>query len=578
MEVESHRKLPASRLDTRRLIDLKAICATSVAIAIAVSAGCGSLGSSKIGPPPIALQPSAAVPRFQDIARQAGLNYQWVVHGSRPLTILGTIGNGCAFLDYDNDGNLDILLVGDRVSLYKGDGRGHFVDVSHQTHLDQLHGHFLGCAVGDYDNDGYEDIYLTAYRGGVLLHNEHGKYFTDVTKQAGIAPQPWGTSAAFVDVDNDGKLDLFIGNYVDFGPATVPQLCPLAGHMTTCGPQSYKSLRGALYRNLGNGRFVDVTNRCGLGSLTGPVLGVAPADFDSSGRQSIYIANDDKPANLLKNTGGDFVDDGVPSGTSGQPNGNAQAGMGADWGDYDNDGRLDLAVETFSFEAKPIYHNDGNDLFTDQSANLGVRVPLLPYLSFGVKWLDDDNSGWLDLMTTNGSVYDNVHDFDSNETYRQKTLLLQNDRGTRFGDASASLIGDADRPIVGRGLAIGDFENDGRVGALIVDSEGAPILLQNITPQVGHWFEFNLIGTKSNRDGLGSLVTVDAGGLKQVRLCSTAGSYMSASDKRVHVGIGAATVADSVTVQWPSGHIDTYHDLAADRQYTLREGAGAVVK
>jgi enediyne biosynthesis protein E4 len=555
-----------------------ALFVIAAVIVCVVNAGCESIRGAKTGSPSSAQQETNTVPRFQDIAKQAGLDYQWVVRGSRPLTILGTIGNGCAFLDYDNDGNLDALLVGDRVSLYKGDGRGHFVDVSHQTHLDQLHGHFLGCAVGDYDNDGYEDIYLTAYRGGVLLHNEHGKYFTDVTTQAGIAAQPWGTSAAFVDVDNDGKLDLFIGNYVDFGPKTVPQLCPLAGHMTGCGPVQYRSLRGVLYRNLGNGKFANVSQQWGLGGLTGPVLGVAPADFDSSGRQSIYIANDDKPANLLENTGKSFVDEGVLSGTSGQPNGNAQAGMGADWGDYDNDGRLDLAVETFRTEAKAIYHNDGAGLFSEQSANLGIREPLLAYLSFGVKWLDDDNSGWLDLMIASGSVFDNVHDIDPTATYRQNTILLQNNHGKQFVDASASLIGDAGRPIVGRGLAIGDFENDGRVGALIVDSEGAPILLQNITAQVGHWFEFNLIGTKSNRDGLGSLVTVDAGGLKQVRLCTTAGSYMSASDKRVHVGIGAATVAESVTVHWPSGHIDTYRDLTADRQYTLREGSGAVVK
>jgi hypothetical protein len=530
-------------------------------------------GTTNVAP---TLNGPAANVRFVDVSSQAGLNYQWTFAGKRPGTILQTIGNGCAFLDYNNDGNLDILLVGHKLALYQGDGHGHFKDVTHETGLDKVHGNFLGCAVGDYDNDGYNDIYLTAYRGGALLHNEGGRYFKDVTKEAGIAPQPWGTSAAFVDIDGSGRLSLYVGNYVDFGPTTKPQLCSTGQNSTACGPVMYKPVHGALYRNLGAGRFEDITKEWGADKTSGKVLGIACADFDGSGKESILLANDELPGDLLKSSGGHFTDIGSTSGTAFDVIGGQHGGMGADWGDYDNDGRLDLAVMTYQHELKCVYHNDGQDLFTERSTLLGLADSTSPNVAFGVKWLDADNDGWLDLLIANGHVEDNASTVDPKTAYRQPTQFFYNEHGQHFDDASADLVSPANRPIVGRGLAIGDYDNDGKVDALVVDSEGHPLLLQNETPQVGHWLEINLVGTRDNRDGIGALITVKAGGLTQLRQCTTGGSYMSASSKRVHIGLGAATVAQSIEIRWPTGHVDRFTNIKADQIVTLTEGSATV--
>src|SRR5579871_6578159 len=259
-----------------------------IVFALTLGVGCrhDSDPPAHVSPPPPTSHPAitSSHVRFVDVAKTAGIHYRWEIPGKRPLNILQTIGNGCAFLDYNNDGNLDILLVGPKLALYRGDGHGHFTDVTHETGLDTLHGHFLGCAVGDYDNDGYDDIYITAYRGGVLLHNEHGQGFRDVTREAGLAPQPWGTSATFFDADDDGKLDLYIGDYVQFGPQTQPQLCNYHGVMAGCAPTDYRPLRGVLYHNLGGGRFQDVTHTWGLDRISGRTLGVAAAPFGPDGR------------------------------------------------------------------------------------------------------------------------------------------------------------------------------------------------------------------------------------------------------------------------------------------------------
>src|SRR5579871_2868588 len=424
--------------------------------------------------------------RFVDVAQSAGLHYRWSISGKRPLNLLQTIGNGCAFLDVDNDGNLDILLVGPKPALYKGDGKGHFADVTATYGLDKLQGNFEGCAVGDYDNDGYEDIYLTAYRGGALLHNEGGKRFKDVTTAMGLKPQPWGTCAAFADIDGDGKLDLYIGNYGRFGPSS-PQLCSVNRRMAACGPIVYPPEKGVLYRNLGD-KFSEVTGEWKVDQAAGKTLGVAFADYDGSGRQSLALANDEMPGNLLHNQSGTFADVGTDSGTAYDRNGNKHGGMGIDWGDYDNDGKLDLLVATYQQEVKNLYHNDGC-LFTDRAVDLGLAWTTSPYVAFGAKFLDVDNDGWLDLIFANGHIQDNAAEVENNTTFRQPIQLFRNQEGTAFEDIHAGLIGNAGQPIVGRGLAIGDFDNDGRVDVLVVDSEGAPLLLHNETANAGHWLE-----------------------------------------------------------------------------------------
>ncbi|MBV9848346.1 MAG: CRTAC1 family protein [Armatimonadetes bacterium] len=521
-------------------------------------------------PPPAGDQGDGSV-RFVDVADKAGLRYRWAIPGPRPIDILQGIGNGCAFLDYDNSGNLSILLVGPKLALYKGDGRGHFTDVTHQTGLDRFHGHFLGCAVGDYDNDGYDDLYISGYRAGLLLHNDGGKSFRDVTRQAGLTPQPWGTSCAFADIDNDGRLDLFVGDYVRFDPSKDQRLCPTPGGPSGCGPQTYNALHGVLYHNEGNGRFRDVTQAWTGGHTSGKVLGAAFADFNASGRPSLYLANDLMPGDLLQNRGDHFQNTpraGGVADTGGQNN----AGMGVDWGDYDNDGRPDLFVGTFALAPKPVYHNLGQGVFEETSESLGLREPTFRPLTFGTKWLDYDNDGWLDLIMANGHVRDNATSYRADATFLQPTLLFHNDHGRRLEDVSGAAGADIAKPILGRGLAIGDYDNDGKVDVLIVDSQGAPLLLHNESRVSGHWLSFALIGTRSNRDGYGASVTVTAGGLTQTRWCHADGSYLSSSDKRVHVGLGAATVAQSVTVRWPSGAVTTLRNVPADRQLTVQEG------
>jgi len=550
------------------------VSALTLAIAcIAVIAGCNGTSPKPHTAPPT---PSTAA-TFVDVAQSAGVNYTWSVTGKRPLNILQTIGDGCGFLDFNNDGNLDILLVGPKLGLYRGDGHGQFTDITVQAGLGGLHGDFRGCAVGDYDNDGYDDVYLSAVNGGALLHNEHGTRFVDVTRAGGIASQPWGSSCAFVDVDGDGRLDLVVGNYVAFNPDRGPVLCPNGSFMAACGPNYYPALHPVLYHNAGSGKFLDITKTSGFDKAAGKALGVAVADIDGSGRPSIALANDEMPGDLFVNKAGRLTNIGASSGTAFDANASKHAGMGIDWGDYDNDGLLDLVVTTYQYEPKAVYHNDGADLFTEQSSTLGVGDATKQSLAFGVKWVDVDNDGFLDLMIANGHVEDNIHDIDPRTNYRQPLQLLRNESGRRFTDISSALTGPALRPIVGRGLAVGDYDNDGRVDALVVDSEGAPLLLHNETKPAGNWLEVELAGTKSNRDGQGAVITVDVGGgLKVVRQCSTSGSYLSASDRRVHFGLGNSGKIATISVNWPSGHTDTYQNPTINKALAIKEGEPAL--
>lgn len=547
-------------------------------LAALLSGGCRTRQAA--GPQGGAHPPPTSPVQFRDVAPAAGLDYAWTIAGPRPLNILQTIGNGCAFLDYDNDGSLDVLCVGPKLALFKGDGRGRFTDVSRATGLAGLSGHFLGCAVGDYDNDGWDDVYVSGYRTGLLLHNAGGKAFTDVTQAAGLAPQPWGTSCAWADVDGDGKLELFVANYARYGTEPgIPQLCDSHGVKTSCGPRYYKPLQGVLYRNLGAGRFADASRVLDLKSTSGRGLGVAFAPLDDSGRPTLAISNDELPGDLLTpGAKGKYANMGSPSGTAFDRDGNIHGGMGADWGDYDNDGRFDLFVGTFQNEAKSFYHNDGGGVFSDASYMTGLAPPTIPNVAFGVKLLDADNDGRLDVMIANGHVQDNIHDIDTSTTYRQTTQVFHNKGGTppAFDNVSPAAGPDFARAIVGRGLAVGDYDNDGRVDALVVDSEGKPLLLHNESAPVGHWLSVRLEGKKSNRDGLGAVLTATAAGQKLVRLCQTDGSYLSASDRRVHFGLGPAGRLDTLTVRWPDGHADALNNVPADRVVTLREGAGIV--
>lgn len=481
--------------------------------------------------------------RFADVAGPAGIDYQWSIPGPRPLDILQTIGNGCALLDFDNDGNLDALLIGPHLALYKGDGRGHFTDVTQQSGLGTLSGHFLGCAVGDYDDDGWDDVYVSGYRTGLLLHNEGGRSFRDVTAAAGLKEQPWGTCCAFGNFDGGPFLDLFICNYVDFSPDQFGMF-----H----GPRFYRSLQPTLYHNLGGGRFRDVTAAWGVDKTAGRGLGAAFAPVDAAGHIGLAVANDMGADNLFVRSGpGRLKDVGRRAGASSDPADRRLAmhgRMGGDWGDYDNDGLMDLFVTTYQSEPKILLHNRGDGLFEDVGSGIS-RGAVLSALAFGAKWLDADNDGWQDLMITNGHVQSDVQESHPDVIYRQPTFLLYNRDGRDLVDATRSAGMDRLPLIVGRGLATGDYDNDGRVDALVVDSEGAPLLLHNESAPVGHWLSLRLEGVRCNRNGYGALIVVTAGGATRTHLCHADGSYLSSSDRRVHIGLGAARVADRVVVR-----------------------------
>jgi hypothetical protein len=539
-------------------------------------------GNGSSAPPPS----TAVTTRFADVGETAGLRYEWKITGKRPLNILQTIGNGCAFLDYDNDGNLDILLVGPTVALYKGDGKGKFTDVSAPTRIGALKGHFLGCAVGDIDNDGWRDIYISGYREGRLLRNEAGKLFKDITTSAGLKSQPWGTSAAFAEtIPGSGKLDLYVCNYAVFGPNTEPQLCKENGKLTSCGPRHYQPLKGVLYRNDGSLRFTDITKTVGGHAVAGKALGVAFADFEGNGVLGIALANDEMPGDLLKpslkTTGNkktvSYENIGEMSGTAFDRDGNMHGGMGTDWGDYDSDGRPDLFVATFRNEAKSLYRNEGEGRFMDMGVPSGVSLPAYPFVAFGVKFLDFDNDGTLDIVIANGHVQDNIAEVQGGAEYRQSSQLFRNKGGSPvlFEDVTGSVGRDLGKKIVGRGLATGDYDNDGKVDVLVVDSEGKPLLLHNEGGPAHHWLGVQLVGTKSNRDGYGATLTLKtAGGKTLYRLCRADGSYLSSSDPRVHFGLGTEEKIESLTVRWPSGRTETFDATTIDRYLTVEEGKG----
>lgn len=544
------------------------------------------------GPPPAGALPGTLT-RFVDVADQAGLRYAWKLD-KRPLTILSTIGNGCAFWDYNNDGNLDVLLVAARPGLFQGDGKGRFRDVTRTSGLAALGpDRFLGCAVGDVNNDGWPDLYLSGWRTGRLLKNQNGAYFQDVTRAMKLAPQPWGTSCGFADLDNDGWLDLYVAGYVEFGPETKNQCCAFEMKDTilrsACGPSAYPSRKGVLYRNQAGVSFRDVTAAWGANAHSGHGLGVAFADFDASGSVDFAVANDDVAGDLFQNGGGDrrLKNVGAESGTAFEPGGDVHGGMGADWGDHDNDGDLDLFVATFRDEVKSLYRNDGQALFSDVSPDNGVERATWPYVAFGAKFLDADNDGWLDLMLANGHVKDVVHYFEDSK-FRQPPQLLHNKggRAPTYQDISATAGRDFARTLLGRGLAVGDYDNDGRWDALVVDNEGKPLLLHNesAVPK-GAWIGFRLVtpgGSTGNRDAYGAVVTVTVGEHRWVRQCQPGGSYLSSSDPRVHFGLGRrAGVAvawagtgkvDRVAVRWPDGTTQTWHNVPSGRYFTLTQG------
>jgi enediyne biosynthesis protein E4 len=537
-----------------------------VVLSVAVPAGC----HSTLRPAATPGQPvHTSTDPFRDVTRDAGLTYR-LEPARRPMRILESFGSGCAFLDADGDGRLDLLLVGTpRSALYRNQGSGRFSDVTQAAGLDQ-EGTWIGCAVGDYDNDGDPDLFLTGYQSCALYENLGKGTFRDVTASSGIRTNAWNTAAAFSDLDGDGLLDLYVGAYAEFGPHT-KQYCALKGDgiLTSCRPIDYDPVRGRGYRGLGNGQFADVTRAWGLDAAHGRTLGVAPGDFNRDGWTDLYLANDEIEADLFQNLGGrGFKNVSVSTGTAYGPNSEVMGGMGVDWGDYNRDGWPDLLVGTYEAEPKPLFRSLGGKAFEAVSSATQNAADAYSWVVWGSLLLDYDNDGWLDVLYVNGHVWDNVHQVQPNSAYRQPGALFRNQGGERFTPVISAALS---RPGAYRGLACGDYDDDGDPDLLVQDIDGAARLLRNELALGANALRLQLEGTRANRDGYGAVVTITAGGVRRTAEARTARSYLSACEPRVSFGLGSATRAEHVEVRWPGGRVTRMRNVSTGSTVPARE-------
>ena len=441
----------------------------------------------------------------------------------------------------------------------------------------------MGGAVGDYNNDGWPDIYVTCLGGNVLYRNNGDGTFTDVSSKAGVSDGRWSTGAAFGDFDGDGFVDLVVTNYVDFRLNDLPGFgksptCKYRGIDVQCGPRGLRGAGDSLFHNNGDGTFTDVSASSGVEDKAGYYgMGVIWSDFSNSGRPDIYVADDSTPNYLYRNDGGGhFTEIGLESGTAVSGDGSEQGSMGIAVADYDHSGRFSIYVTNFADEFNALYRNDGKDSFTDVSYDAGVALPSLPWVKWGTAFADIDNDGWADLISVNGHVYPQVDSLPSGARYRQPANLLLNERNGTFCDAGKQAGPAISTPRVSRGLAAVDLDNDGQIDFVVENLDGSPLILHNTGVPGSHWVSFELAGTRSNRLALGAKVTVDAGGMSQTDEVRSGGSYLSQNDLRLHFGLGKATRIDSVEIRWPSGKTETVRALAADHFYALLEGEGVV--
>jgi hypothetical protein len=520
---------------------------------------------------------------FREAAAETGLRFRHFTGATGQFYLPEIMGSGVALLDYDGDGDLDVFLVqgaplalGNR--LFRNEltetGKLRFTDVTDQAGLSHA-GYGMGVAVGDYNNDGYPDLFVTGFGSNTLYRNNGNGTFTDVTREAGLAGAGWSTSAVFVDFDKDGYLDLYVARYLDFTVRGNKQCFDATGERDYCPPAAYKPLSHRLYRNLGNGKFRDVTQAAGIGAAVGPGLGVACGDFNGDGWPDIYVANDGA-ANLLwlNNGNGTFREAALLSGAAYAADGVARAGMGVSAGDFDASGNESIFVTNLSREGATLYRNNGRGEFSDATMEFGLQQPTVPFTGFGTQWVDYDNDGRLDLFIANGAVTIMERLRGSPYPYRQRNLLLHNE-GSRLRDASAEAGPAFQVADVGRGAAFGDIDNDGGVDIVVSNNNGLVRLLLNQAPLRGHWLEALLQGTRSNRDGIGARVGVARAGERTLwRRVHTDGSYLSASDVRVHFGLGRSAAVAAVLVEWPSGLKERWDNVRGDLLVTLREGTG----
>lgn len=529
-------------------------------------------------------------PLFTDVTSQAGIRLRHRASHTSQKYLIETMGSGVAWLDYDGDGNLDLLFINGAAladpmvrgkapdksdprywnRLYRNTGHGTFVDVTERAGL-KGDGYGMGVAVGDYDNDGRPDLYITGFGRNHLYHNEGDGRFEDVTDRAGVGGGGWSTGAAFFDYDGDGRLDLIVTRYLDWdfdkniwcGPEKAKE----RGY---CHPNAFQAVTHLLYHNDGNGKFRDVSQSSGIAAHPGKGLGVAINDSDGDGRPDILIANDSVAQQLFRNNGdGTFSEVALDKGVAYNSNGSSFAGMGVDWDDYNNDGWPDVFLNALSLQGYVLLRNTRGE-YEDVSDVAGLSAVTMPYGGWGTKFVDYDNDGWKDVFVAQGHVMDTISaDFPSIQ-YKQHLLLMRNVRG-RYEDVSPNGGPSFRVPLAARGAAFGDFDNDGSVDIIVSTNDGTPVLLHN-SGNRNHWITINTVGRSSNRDGIGARIrVVGNSGLEQYGFVSTASSYLSASDKRVHFGLGSDRRIRRIEIRWPSGVVQTLNDVAADQLLTVTE-------
>ena len=499
------------------------------------------------------------------------------------------MGSGVALLDYDNDGRLDIFLVNgaplsdptprgtipqktgpkDWNRLFHQKPDGTFEDVTERAGL-QGFGYGMGVAVGDYDNDGYEDLYVTALGGNKLYHNNGDGTFTDVTAQAGVGGSGWSTSAAWVDLDNDGRLDLVVLRYIQWDFDDVWCGEHREGYRAYCHPDSFKAITPLVYHNDGNGHFTEVAQKIGLG-VPGKSLGIAIADYDGDGHIDLFIANDSMPEFLFHNKGdGTFEEKGLFSQVAVDEDGRTYAGMGVDFDDFNNDGRPDLVVGNLANQMYAVYENAGDGTFNYTTKTSGMNRISMLHSGWGLRLIDYDNDGWKDLLIAQGHDLDNIELTNPQISYREPMLLARN-TGHGFVDVSAA--SGFHEGWVARGLATGDIDNDGRIDAVVSTNDGPAHVIRNETKTANHWLTLKLVGHKSNRDAIGALVKIVTAKGPQYSTVTTASSYLSSSDKRVHFGLGAESTVTTLEIRWPSGIRQTLHNVPGDQILAIDEPA-----
>ena len=526
---------------------------------------------------------------FTDITERSGVHFENVASHTSRKYLLETMGSGVALFDYDNDGRLDLFLVNGAPladptpagtvpqkegpkswnRLYHSKSDGTFEDVTEKAGL-QGAGYGMGVAAGDYDNDGFEDLYVTAYGGNKLYHNNGNGTFSDVTDQAAVGGSGWSTSAAWLDLDNDGRLDLVVLRYLQWDFSDVFCGSHTPDGRAYCHPDTFAPIRPLVYHNDGNGHFSETAERFGL-AKPGKGLGIAMADYDRDGHTDLFVANDSMLEFLYRGKGnGGFEEVGLLSQVAADEDGQTFAGMGTDFADYDNDGYPDIVVDDLANQKYALYKNNRDGTFTYATQHSGLAQSTLLHSGWGLRFFDYDNDGWKDLLIAQGHDLDTIEKTNPQLHYREPMLLLHN-VGGRFEDVSAKSGSVFQQAWVGRGLAIGDLDNDGRLDAVVTTNGGPAYILRNETRTENHWLTLDLVGHKSNRDGIGAVIRLVGSGQAQWATVTTASSYLSSSDKRVHFGLGPDAVAKQVEISWPSGTVQILKDVKADQVLKVDE-------